>query len=71
MSLVLLLIGYQQGGAAGPASYAVARAVIDRRCASRHSDRPTIPASPIALNGVELDTPSQVRRHAQRIKMHT
>lgn len=66
-----LLMGCQRGGGATPVPYAVARAVIDRHCVSCHSDRPTLPAFPIAPNGVELDTPGQMRRHAQRIKVRT
>jgi uncharacterized membrane protein len=58
-------------GARPAASYAEARAVIDRHCVSCHSARPTVPAFPIAPNGLELDTAEQMRRHALLIKQRT
>jgi uncharacterized membrane protein len=50
------------------ASYAEARAIIDRHCVPCHSERPTILAFPIAPNGLELDTAEQMQRHAKLIK---
>jgi uncharacterized membrane protein len=52
-------------------SYAEARAVVDRHCVSCHSERPTIPAFPIAPDGFIFDTAAQMRRHAERIKLRT
>ena len=49
-------------------SYAEARSVVDRHCIRCHSDRPTVPAFPIAPGGIELDTAEQMQRQAQRIK---
>jgi uncharacterized membrane protein len=52
-------------------SYAEARALVDRHCVACHSARPTIPAFPIAPNGLELDTPEQMTKSAERIKLRT
>jgi len=58
--------------ASGPApSYAEARAVVQDHCVSCHSEQPTIPAFPIAPGGVVLDTPTQMRQYAERIKVRT
>jgi uncharacterized membrane protein len=53
------------------ASYAEARQVIDKHCVSCHSDQPTVPAFPIAPNGVVFDTADQMRLHASSIKART
>jgi uncharacterized membrane protein len=53
------------------ASYAQARAVVDRHCVSCHSERPTIPAFPIAPAGFVLDTAAQMRQQAERIRART
>ena len=45
--------------------------MIDRHCVSCHSERPTIPAFPIAPNGLELDSAEQMHRHAELIKQRT
>lgn len=52
-------------------SYAEARAVVDRHCVSCHSERPTIPAFPIAPNGTTFDTADELRRHAAAIRLRT
>lgn len=52
-------------------SYVQARAVVDRHCVSCHSERPTIPAFPIAPDGFVFDTAGQMRRHAERIRVRT
>jgi uncharacterized membrane protein len=65
-ALVCLLAGCS--GRRGP-SYAEARAAVDRHCVGCHSDRPTVPAFPIAPGGIELDTAEQMQRHADRIKV--
>ena len=69
-----LLSGCERGHTGPPspeASYAQARAVVDRHCVSCHSERPTIPAFPIAPDGFVFDTAAQMRRHAERIRART
>lgn len=51
--------------------YPEARAVVDKHCVNCHSDRTTVPAFPIAAAGVELDTPEQMKRNAERILVRT
>jgi uncharacterized membrane protein len=69
-----LLYGCARGDG-GPqpraASYVQARAVVDRHCLGCHSERPTVPAFPIAAAGFSFDTAEQMRRHAARIKQRT
>jgi uncharacterized membrane protein len=69
----LLAGGCARGGsgAASGATYVEARAVIDRHCVSCHSQQPTIPAFPLAPNGLELDTAQQMRQNAALIKERT
>jgi uncharacterized membrane protein len=66
-----LLPGCRRGDV-GPqrraASYEQARAVVDRHCLGCHSERPTVPAFPIAPDGFSFDTAEEMRRHAARIK---
>jgi uncharacterized membrane protein len=50
-------------------SYAEARAVVEGHCVSCHSEHPSIPAFPIAPSGVVLDTPKQMQKYAERIKV--
>lgn len=66
-----MLAGCQRtGNTSQPAvSYREARSIVDRHCVSCHSEHPSIPAFPIAPQGVELDTAEQMQRHAQRIKL--
>ena len=71
---LLAAVGCQRGQAGprqGEVSYAEARAVVDRHCITCHSDQPTIPAFPIAPNGLALDTAEQMRLAAERIKLRT
>jgi uncharacterized membrane protein len=51
--------------------YAEARALVDRHCVPCHSERPTVPAFPIAPNGLELDTAEQMHQNAEGIKQRT
>ena len=53
------------------ASYAEARAVVDRHCVACHSENTTVPAFPIAAAGVLLDTADQMRLYAARIQERT
>jgi uncharacterized membrane protein len=68
-----LLSGCARGDGPQPqtASYAQARAVVDRHCLGCHSERPTVPAFPIAPDGFSFDTAEQMRRHAARIKQRS
>ncbi len=52
-----------------PVAFAQARAVIDLRCASCHSAKPTDPSFLQAPAGVAFDTPEQIMRFAERIKV--
>jgi uncharacterized membrane protein len=60
-----------ESGAASGTSYAEARAIIDRHCVSCHSQQPTVPAFPVAPNGLELDTAQQMRQSAALIRERT
>jgi uncharacterized membrane protein len=69
-----LLSGCERGRTDPPspeAAYTRARAVVDRHCVSCHSERPTIPAFPIAPGGFVFDTAPEMRRHAERIRART
>ena len=63
------LAGCERAPSAPQVSYLEVRAVVDRHCVSCHSEKPTIPAFPIAPNGLELDTAEQMTRYAERIKL--
>ena len=54
-------------GATGPATFADARHVIDRRCAACHSTAPSDLTFGVAPAGVTFDTPEQIAAHAARI----
>jgi len=56
------------GTAADSVSFADARSIIDRRCASCHSQAPSDMAFGVAPAGVAFDTPEQVTRFAARIR---
>jgi len=49
--------------------YSAARGVVDRHCVGCHSERPTVPAFPIAPGGLVLDTADLMQQHAARIKL--
>ena len=51
-----------------PASFAEARHIIDRRCSSCHSARPSDLSFGAAPGGVGFDTPDQIVAHAARIR---
>jgi uncharacterized membrane protein len=51
------------------ASYAAAHEVIKRHCLSCHSQRNSEVAFPIAPGGVVFDSPADMRRFAERIKL--
>ncbi len=45
--------------------------MVDRHCVSCHSERPTVPAFPIAPGDVSLDTAEQMQRRAERLMART
>ena len=49
--------------------FAAARAVIDRRCLSCHSERPTDDVFRAAPNGVTFETPESIRARAEPIRL--
>jgi uncharacterized membrane protein len=49
--------------------YIAALAVVERHCVGCHSERPTVPAFPIAAGGLALDTVELMQQHAARIKV--
>jgi uncharacterized membrane protein len=49
--------------------YSAARAVVDRHCVGCHSERPTVPAFPIAAGGLVLDTVELMQQNAARIRL--
>jgi uncharacterized membrane protein len=54
------------GGEAREVSFAEVERIIDRRCASCHSDNPT--ATRTAPQGVTFDTPEEIAAQAERIE---
>jgi uncharacterized membrane protein len=57
--------------ASGPrVAFATVEAIVGQRCRSCHSARPTDPIGAFTL-GVHLDTPEQIRGHAERIRVRT
>jgi uncharacterized membrane protein len=56
------------GGRRDGPPYGAVRPVVDRHCVGCHSERPTVPAFPIAAGGLALDTAEQMQRYAERIK---
>ena len=50
-------------------TFAEARAVIDRRCLSCHSERPTDDVFRAAPNGVTFETPESIRARAEPIRL--
>ncbi|HEU4747490.1 MAG TPA: urate hydroxylase PuuD, partial [Gemmatimonadaceae bacterium] len=52
----------------GPVSFADARTIIDRRCASCHSSAPSDLSFGVAPGGVAFDSPEQIRAHVARIR---
>ena len=51
------------------ASYAAAHEVVKRHCLSCHSQRNSEVAFPIAPGGVVFDSPADMHRFAERIKL--
>lgn len=52
-----------------PVSEAQAFAIVERRCASCHADRPSNPSFPEAPSGVKLDSPERLRAMAARVRV--
>lgn len=68
--LAMAGLGYLlYGSRPAPPSYAEARAVVERHCLPCHSEHPTTRAFPIAPAGLLLDTPEQMRTHAERSRV--
>ncbi len=59
----------EHAGVAEPVAFAQAQAVIDQRCATCHSAKPRDPGFPQPPAGVSFDTPEQIARLADRIKV--
>lgn len=55
--------------AGGRASFATVQRVIRARCVSCHAAQPTDEVWRTAPGGVRLDTPEEIRQHAERIKV--
>jgi uncharacterized membrane protein len=54
--------------AAGPkVSFATAQTIVQTRCVTCHSEKPTNPSFPAPPGGVMLDTPERMRAYAQRM----
>jgi uncharacterized membrane protein len=71
--LTAAAIAPKRPGAAGGAAPDMGRvrAVIDQRCVSCHSDRPTQPGFAGAPAGILLDTPDRIRRNAEKVYRQT
>ncbi len=55
----------------GAVPFSVARGIVDLRCLSCHSARPTDDVFRAAPNGVAFDTPESIRHRAEVIKLRT
>ena len=55
--------------ALGQVPFSAVRAIVERRCTTCHSARPTNPSFPQAPAGVKLDDPERVRALAERIRV--
>jgi uncharacterized membrane protein len=55
----------------GAVPFSVARGIVDLRCLSCHSARPTDDVFRTAPNGVAFDTPESIRHRAELIKLRT
>jgi uncharacterized membrane protein len=72
IAIVFVLVARARGpasAAAGgaPVAFVEARAVIDQRCLTCHSSRPTDSQFTVAPAGVLFDTPEQIKARADRI----
>lgn len=70
VALLALALVSRPGGAprdGETVSAAEVHGIIERRCASCHSATPTDSVFRVAPLGVTLDTPAEIRRHAERI----
>jgi len=56
-------------GAREAPPYSEARRVVDRHCIGCHSEHPTVPAFPIAPGGVVFDTPADMVKYSERIRI--
>jgi len=56
------------GRTEGPVPFAQVREIVQRRCATCHSARPTDPNFRVAPKGVRLDTPEEIRAQAAAIE---
>ncbi|MCX5747650.1 MAG: hypothetical protein NT062_34735 [Proteobacteria bacterium] len=52
-----------------PATYAEARAVVDRRCVPCHARRPSNRAFPIPPRGIVLENAEDLARNAERVRV--
>jgi uncharacterized membrane protein len=63
--------GAPGAGLSPPIPFSVARGIVDLRCASCHSARPTDDVFRTAPNGVTFDAPDSIRQRAEVIKLRT
>jgi uncharacterized membrane protein len=63
--------GAPQAGVDRAGQFTQVKAIVDQRCVSCHSARPTQPGFPSAPAGVMLDSPEQLTRHAAQIYQQT
>jgi uncharacterized membrane protein len=63
--------GTPGAGLSPPIPFSVARGIVDLRCASCHSARPTDDVFRTAPNGVTFDAPDSIRQRADVIKLRT
>ncbi|MGA9520215.1 MAG: urate hydroxylase PuuD, partial [Myxococcaceae bacterium] len=48
-------------------SFATVKAILDARCTTCHAARPSSPMFPAPPLGIALETPADIRRHAERV----
>lgn len=68
VALLLMVRPWQPAAvAAAPVPFAEVQAIVDRRCVSCHAQRPTDPLFAAPPGGVVLETPEQIKAHADKI----
>jgi uncharacterized membrane protein len=68
LAVLAILIRPEDKSVAGaPVAFKQIAQIVEQRCAACHSDRPTL--APFAPNGVELDTPEEIKAQAAGIEL--
>jgi uncharacterized membrane protein len=68
VGVVIVMLSPRTHPGAGPATLPEVKQVLERRCLSCHSEKPTFQGLAEAPKGVKLDTPERIE--AQRLAIH-